>query len=996
MRRIILSINLFFLFIFTSCFQNVNLNPVLASNSESAIVTVKVDGYGSGTKTALPTFDYSQITYYVYAKNESGTQLDSVDNGSAYQLLLTPGDWTVYAEGTYNGTLISKGTNTVSVAAGGQYSVMVSTNLVTTGNGDVKLKVAGFQWNGTDGEIRYKFDEDAADFVLNVIPGEDYGFIEKTGLTTGMHEVSLSYYAVSDTGKFLLFRAREIINVLPSLTTDTWNPDSKYVSGVGNNSVFTITTDILKILQTTTFYVSDGTGELPAGDDNQNRDYTGSYTIPFQSVETAFNRIKTVFPGSTQQFIIYVDGTGTFTGNFDIESGMNIKIASYSSSRQAVFDAGLASGYQIIVKNNAELTLENVTIQKYGADSKGEGEGAVLVKKNSDSSKNGKLIIEGKCIINNNSDSGVNDNVFLEDGCKIFINGLVTGSKIGIKTETLPQAVDSPVYFTSGFSNAYKAGVGDKGSEIFSSDVGFAVGTLNVSESVYEVAVGFSGGNITYKVCDDVKFVVSKNYHLYGNGDTILSVSVYVNDELYSGNDCAWSLNLSAPGAESTSYSSATNTLTIPSLFPEGNYFINIFFTYHGVVYSDTAPLSCFREEILDLPTAPTGGTIEIKSQEALSKIREWSANGQALTGVTIKLERDLVVTDLAPMGHSTAFNGTFDGNGKSITINSFSSTYKGSQGYGLFYQLSSSGKIQNLTIKGDINVNDYCAPFVSAMLHGSIENCINECNITSTKGAAGFVMQKSGAFASFVIQNCINRGKINGRTGAGGLAVSANNTKVSGRFMNCANEGSVISSNGLAGGFCDTANQCYFVNCYNQGDVTAGKQAGGIAGSQMDSQVAKHGFYNLYNKGKITGVNAAGGIVGLALTNSGGSGFVCIKNACNYGLVVCDDNTKIGCIIGAFTDSSDNTQKELESNYYLKDCAGTGVTGFGIEVTDGSYCDYIELSGTDYRDSSNGNVVGRLNNYVTTTLSTSSNSYVKIACRWKKDSANNFPIFDN
>lgn len=214
-----------------------------------------------------------------------------------------------------------------------------------------------------------------------------------------------------------------------------------------------------------------------------------------------------------------------------------------------------------------------------------------------------------------------------------------------------------------------------------------------------------------------------------------------------------------------------------------------------------------------------------------------------------------------------TGFQGTFDGNGK--TINETIST--SASGTGLFGYLAPTGVIEDLNVTGSVTVsgskdaiggvvgynegtisnvnssmtvtassaynvggiagfnNKYYDHSGNAASSGSltavIEDCSNSGSVSSTSKTGGIVGENAGT-----IERCYNTGAISntgsGKSGVGGIAGrnGNNNTKKEvGTITDCYNTGSISGSNGRWGGGIAGFNSedCTISYCYNVGYLT-------------------------------------------------------------------------------------------------------------------------------------------------------------------------------
>lgn len=186
-------------------------------------------------------------------------------------------------------------------------------------------------------------------------------------------------------------------------------------------------------------------------------------------------------------------------------------------------------------------------------------------------------------------------------------------------------------------------------------------------------------------------------------------------------------------------------------------------------------------------------------------------------------------------------FNGSFDGNGRTISglyINSDASTYGVA---GLFGSVGEGGTVENLNVEGSVTVSDGDDEFsvvggVVGSSSGTVSGCSSSVNVSG--GAAGGVVGINRG----TVSNCTNTGKVTGAAYgyyAGGVVGSNDGT-----VENCYNTGTVIGNGYYAGG---VAGYHYgtIKNSYNTGDVSGGFfGAGGVVGSNSDSGTVTNCYY--------------------------------------------------------------------------------------------------------------------------------------------------------
>ena len=333
-----------------------------------------------------------------------------------------------------------------------------------------------------------------------------------------------------------------------------------------------------------------------------------------------------------------------------------------------------------------------------------------------------------------------------------------------------------------------------------------------------------------------------------------------------------------------------------------------------------------------------------------------------------MKISEDGTVTGAhdqwIPIGNSSInqYRGNFDGNEKTI-----SGLYIDNDAdyQGLFGYVSSSGKVQNLSVSGSVKGNDYVGGVVGQN-SGSVENCHNTGTVTGTYSYVGGVV----GYNSGPVKNCYNTGNISGKISGesygntSGGVVGWNSS--SGSVENCYNTGAVnISGNislgtsgGVVGGNGGTVENCYntgdisggvsggvvgvnissVTNCYNIDDVS-GNTSGGVVGWNSDSVT------NCYNIGDVSG-NISGGVVGdnrgsvencynTGNVSGGISGGVVgyndssasVANCYNTGSV--SDGTYTGGVVGQHINGSITNCYFLQTADVNKDLPGIG-TGTG------------------------------------------------------------------
>ena len=252
---------------------------------------------------------------------------------------------------------------------------------------------------------------------------------------------------------------------------------------------------------------------------------------------------------------------------------------------------------------------------------------------------------------------------------------------------------------------------------------------------------------------------------------------------------------------------------------------------------------------------------------------------------------------------YANPFNGTFDGNGHTVTVSA-----------PMF--LDFSGTIKNLKIKGEVVCVDTNGAAVALYSTSGIvaENIVNDANVTVTgQGVYGASILANCELAEPVptFKNIVNNGEIYvdsqapEKPRAGGIAAVV----VSGIFEECVNNAKVtVKGNiGMAAGICPRtgveAVACTIeaIRCVNNGDIfnedtykdvngveNAGTGAGdtggifGYVGTKNGVGVRK--IIGCVNNGDIHGNYRTGGMFGYAYCSDGKGQLICVEYCINTG----------------------------------------------------------------------------------------------------------------
>ena len=250
-----------------------------------------------------------------------------------------------------------------------------------------------------------------------------------------------------------------------------------------------------------------------------------------------------------------------------------------------------------------------------------------------------------------------------------------------------------------------------------------------------------------------------------------------------------------------------------------------------------------------ELPTGMTGkGTeaepFELKTADHLAWFRDFVNEGNMkacakiaddvkeidMSTVCHKADAEKQVAELSwtPIGNfaSNKYQGTFDGNGKTISnlyIINAASEHLGFFGY------AEKGSIKNITFdnaKVKTTADDYRTGILVGVAGSCIENIkiLANCSVEGKNYVGGIAGMASGD-----IGNCENHAKVNGANVVGGIV--GNYWQSVKSIISCANYGVVTGSEECVGGIAGYFNSGTIQNCANYGDITGADFVGNLIG---------------------------------------------------------------------------------------------------------------------------------------------------------------------
>ena len=283
------------------------------------------------------------------------------------------------------------------------------------------------------------------------------------------------------------------------------------------------------------------------------------------------------------------------------------------------------------------------------------------------------------------------------------------------------------------------------------------------------------------------------------------------------------------------------------------------------------------------------------------------------------------ITTIIGPSGGGRSFQGTFDGNDFTITLNIRASDYVGLFGF------VRNATISNLNIVGSVNGNYNTGGVAGKSELSKFNNCNNNASISVTNYFGGGIVGNASA-SNF--NDCNNYASVVGGETIGGIVGFVYNDANSAcEFNNCSNNASISTlvtagvRGSQAGGITGSGESSSFNNCVNNGSILGGIGVGGIAGEGSASN-----FNDCANNGYVRSTNTgAGGIAGIAEPRSRGSN---AKGCVNIGSV--EANSSAGGIFG-YTNGN-IIRRTIASN-----CINSGIIKGNVQV--GGIIGYLRTS---------------------------------------------------
>ena len=303
--------------------------------------------------------------------------------------------------------------------------------------------------------------------------------------------------------------------------------------------------------------------------------------------------------------------------------------------------------------------------------------------------------------------------------------------------------------------------------------------------------------------------------------------------------------------------------------------------------------------EIRRAPNVPLAGSGTIEDPYLISTSDDWNnlagyitSIAESFEGKYLKVAADIDFTDkefemLASDG-VTMFEGSLDGDNKRISGIKFTPT---GAGQGAICVVGEYGSVSNLTLAGDVETAMASTGGFTGEVYGTLTNCVNEINVTSTKGngVSGF----GELYATARLTGCINKGNISGTgTNIAGLAAEAANGVV---LIRCGNEGTVTNNakGNYTAGLVGTSDPIRLEECYNKGnieitDVDNTKNVAGLIAyaKATASSIGSMELVRCWNEGEVTGTAVVAGLIAATTSSSSVNNPLILTECYNSGTI--------------------------------------------------------------------------------------------------------------
>ncbi len=429
--------------------EGLSLRGTFSMAEATAEPSLNSSSQGQSQRNAIP--DIGSLTYSVkaYRPSDGATKWADVNQSEksyVFNNSLSAGTWqiTAYANQEGNATPIMQSQTVTATLSKSRPDTSANLALEpsTEGSGTIALTVS---WASGTGIGWVKYSCPAFSTGENQGSGEANEYALNGSADAGIYPLTISFYK-NNSSTIPLYSCTEYIAVYPELTTNKWTKSTApHISSSGD---FLVTADCVKTFVYRSVYLSSSGNDTTAN---------GTSERPYKTVEAAMARLTELASTSihsiseTTPWELHVVGTikaSSIAANskafIDVPSSIGfLKIVGEGSG--ATLDAN-EKGRVLYVTNGANVTIQNITLQKGKVTGDGNYGGGVFVKSGgSFTIKSGSITgcssyrgggiytenivkIEGGTISGNSADKNGGGLFVLSSGKVSITGGTITGN----------------------------------------------------------------------------------------------------------------------------------------------------------------------------------------------------------------------------------------------------------------------------------------------------------------------------------------------------------------------------------------------------------------------------------------------------------------------------------------------------------------------------------------------------------------------------------------
>lgn len=363
--------------------EGLSLRGTFSMAEATAEPSLKTSTPSSSQRNAIP--DIGDLIYSVkaYRPSDGATKWADVNQAQksyVFNNTLSAGTWqiTAYANQEGNGTPIMQSQTVTATLSKSRPDTSANLALApsTEGSGTIALTV---KWENTTGITWVKYSCPAFSSSENQGSGATNEYVLNGSADAGIYPITISFY--KDMGSTIpLYSCTEYIAVYPELTTDKWTKST--APHISSSGQFIVTADCVKTFVYRSVYLSSSGDDATAN---------GTSEHPYQTAEAAMARLTELAATSiysiseTTPWELHVVGTikaSSIAANskafIDVPSSIGfLKIVGEGSG--ATLDAN-EKGRVLYVTNGANVTIQNITLQKGKVTGDGNYGGGVYVE----------------------------------------------------------------------------------------------------------------------------------------------------------------------------------------------------------------------------------------------------------------------------------------------------------------------------------------------------------------------------------------------------------------------------------------------------------------------------------------------------------------------------------------------------------------------------------------------------------------------------------------